>query len=109
MHHYLFLFAFMDNVITVALAGNPNAGKTSLFNHLTGAAQSVGNYPGVTVERKEGVARLNGRRVEKASAAVRAGDVLTLPLGEEVRVIRLRTLPARRGPASEAQACYEQI
>ncbi|HPV38949.1 MAG TPA: FeoB small GTPase domain-containing protein, partial [Candidatus Hydrogenedentes bacterium] len=47
----------------IAIAGNPNAGKTSLFNHLTGAAQSVGNYPGVTVERKEGVARLNGRRV----------------------------------------------
>lgn len=59
------------------------------------------------VER--GHIRLNGRRVEKASAAVRAGDVLTLPLGEEVRVIRLRTLPARRGPPREAQACYEQI
>jgi len=50
-------------VAGIAIAGNPNAGKTSLFNHLTGAAQSVGNYPGVTVERKEGVARLNGRRV----------------------------------------------
>ncbi len=47
----------------IAIAGNPNAGKTSLFNHLTGATQSVGNYPGVTVERKEGVARLNGRRI----------------------------------------------
>ncbi len=41
---------------TIALAGNPNAGKTSLFNALTGARQHVGNYPGVTVERKEGVA-----------------------------------------------------
>ncbi len=38
----------------VALAGNPNAGKTTLFNRLTGSRQHVGNYPGVTVEKKEG-------------------------------------------------------
>src|ERR1700694_5559191 len=38
----------------LALAGNPNCGKTSLFNALTGGRQKVGNYPGVTVERKEG-------------------------------------------------------
>ncbi len=48
----------------IAIAGNPNAGKTSLFNHLTGATQTVGNYPGVTVECKKGVARLNGRRLD---------------------------------------------
>src|SRR5687767_10677487 len=41
--------------ITVALAGNPNAGKTTLFNFLTGLNQKVANYPGVTVERKAGV------------------------------------------------------
>ncbi|HLM61164.1 MAG TPA: ferrous iron transport protein B, partial [Pyrinomonadaceae bacterium] len=41
--------------ITVALAGNPNAGKTTLFNALTGLRQKIANYPGVTVERKEGV------------------------------------------------------
>ena len=40
---------------TIALAGNPNAGKTTLFNSLTGLNQKVANYPGVTVERKEGV------------------------------------------------------
>ena len=40
---------------TVALAGNPNSGKTTLFNALTGARQHVGNYPGVTVEKKEGI------------------------------------------------------
>lgn len=40
--------------IQVALAGNPNSGKTTLFNELTGAAQYVGNWPGVTVEKKEG-------------------------------------------------------
>ncbi len=44
----------MKNALTVALAGNPNAGKTTLFNHLTGARQHVGNYPGITVEQKEG-------------------------------------------------------
>ena len=41
--------------LTVALAGNPNSGKTSLFNRLTGSHQHVGNWPGVTVERKEGL------------------------------------------------------
>lgn len=40
--------------ITIALAGNPNCGKTTLFNNLTGSAQYVGNWPGVTVEKKEG-------------------------------------------------------
>ena len=43
--------------ITVALAGNPNSGKTTIFNLLTGARQHVGNYPGVTVERKEGLCK----------------------------------------------------
>jgi ferrous iron transport protein B len=43
--------------ITVALSGNPNAGKTTIFNNLTGGRQHVGNWPGVTVEKKEGAAR----------------------------------------------------
>ena len=38
----------------IVLAGNPNAGKTTLFNELTGSRQHVGNYPGITVEKKEG-------------------------------------------------------
>jgi ferrous iron transport protein B len=45
---------------TVALVGNPNCGKTALFNRLTGARQKVANYAGVTVERKVGLARLEG-------------------------------------------------
>jgi len=40
--------------IKVAVAGNPNVGKTTIFNALTGARQKVGNWPGVTVEKKEG-------------------------------------------------------
>jgi len=48
----------------VALAGNPNAGKTSIFNGLTGARRKVANYPGVTVEKREGVYQVNGTRYE---------------------------------------------
>jgi len=49
--------------VTVALAGNPNCGKTTLFNALTGSRQRVGNWPGVTVERLEGSFRRGGRQV----------------------------------------------
>lgn len=47
----------MSKKLTVALAGNPNVGKTALFNNLTGARQHVANWPGVTVEKKEGSVR----------------------------------------------------
>ena len=48
---------------TVALAGNPNSGKTTVFNAITGARQRVGNYPGVTVEKKQGAATHGGRKL----------------------------------------------
>jgi ferrous iron transport protein B len=48
----------MSKQINVALIGNPNTGKTSVFNALTGLNQKVGNYPGITVEKKEGICRL---------------------------------------------------
>jgi ferrous iron transport protein B len=53
----------MSRKITVALAGNPNSGKTSIFNMLTGARQHVGNYPGVTVEKKTGVCNYKGYEI----------------------------------------------
>ena len=48
-------------VLRAGIAGNPNSGKTSIFNRLTGSNRSVGNYPGVTVERHEGLVRAGGR------------------------------------------------
>ncbi|MDM7922942.1 MAG: ferrous iron transport protein B [Pyrinomonadaceae bacterium] len=58
-----------NSILTVAIAGNPNAGKTTLFNALTGLRHKVANYPGVTVERKTGYWELNGR----------AADLVDLP------------------------------
>jgi ferrous iron transport protein B len=53
----------MTTKIKIALAGNPNSGKTTIFNNLTGARQHVGNYPGVTVEKKEGLCKHNGYEI----------------------------------------------
>ena len=53
----------MSGALTLALAGNPNAGKTSIFNALTGSQQHVGNWPGKTVERKAGTAQIGGREI----------------------------------------------
>ncbi len=53
----------MAEVKTIAVVGNPNSGKTTLFNGLTGSNQRVGNWPGVTVERKEGLLTLAGQKV----------------------------------------------
>ncbi len=50
-------------IIRIALAGNPNCGKTTVFNRYTGARQHVGNYPGVTVDRKEGHAEFDGKNI----------------------------------------------
>ena len=53
----------MATKFVAALAGNPNAGKTTLFNRLTGARQHVGNYPGITVDRKEGFISVDGNDI----------------------------------------------
>ena len=69
--------------IRVALAGNPNCGKTSLFNVLTGSRQKVANYPGVTVERKEGF--------------------FVTPLGRQVSVVDLPGTYSLRGRSPDEE------
>jgi ribosome-associated heat shock protein Hsp15 len=56
-----------------------------------------------------GYVRIDGRRVEKSSEEVRVGSIVALPLRGEVRVLRIVSLPARRGPAPEARACYQEL
>lgn len=58
---------------------------------------------------EQGIMRLNGRRIERAHSATRVGDLITLAQGDRIRVVRILALPARRGPAAEAQACYEEL
>lgn len=53
--------------------------------------------------------RIDGRVVERAHAEVKVGNVLTFPLRDRIRVIRVEAMPARRGPAPEAQACYTDL
>ena len=53
--------------------------------------------------------RLDGRRITRPSCAVHVGQTLVLPVGERIEVVRLLALPVRRGPAAEAQACYQNL
>ncbi len=53
--------------------------------------------------------RLNGRRVERASTSIRSGDILVMPIRDTVRVIEILVIPHRRGPATEAHACYRYL
>lgn len=53
--------------------------------------------------------RIDGRVVDRAHAPVRVGNVLTFPLHDRIRVIRIEVLPVRRGPSPEAQACYADL
>ena len=54
----------MKENLTIALAGNPNSGKTTIYNALTGARQHIGNYPGVTVEKKESIITYNNQQLK---------------------------------------------
>jgi ribosome-associated heat shock protein Hsp15 len=56
-----------------------------------------------------GYVRIDGKRVEKSSEEVRVGSSVALPLHGRVRVVRVLSLPERRGPASEARQCYEEL
>jgi ribosome-associated heat shock protein Hsp15 len=57
----------------------------------------------------DGHIRLNGKRIDKPSTAIRCGDVLTLPMRTQVRVVEIIALPQRRGPAAEVQGCYRVL
>ena len=57
----------------------------------------------------EGHVRIDGKRVEKPSDDVRVGSIVALPLRGEVRILKILCLPERRGPASEARTCYEEL
>lgn len=56
-----------------------------------------------------GHVRVDGKRVTKPSEEVREGSILGIPLNGQTRVLKVLALPARRGPAAEARACYEEI
>tara|TARA_B100000989_G_scaffold295871_2_gene277829 strand:- start:3738 stop:6068 length:2331 start_codon:yes stop_codon:yes gene_type:complete len=73
----------MKSVQTVAIVGNPNCGKTTLFNRLTGSQQKVGNWAGVTVERKQGEMRIDGR----ALTLVDLPGVYSLSVASEAHAI----------------------
>ena len=75
----------LRNVIRIALTGNPNCGKTTAFNEYTGAHQHVGNYPGVTVEKKEGWTSCHGSRVLLMDLP---GTYSLTPYSMEERVVR---------------------
>lgn len=56
-----------------------------------------------------GFIRVNGRRIDRSHASIRAGDLITFPYGTRVRIVRVLSLPIRRGPAGEAALHYEEI
>ena len=58
---------------------------------------------------EQGHVRIDGKRVEKPSEDVRVGSIIGLPLRGEVRILRVLSLPERRGPAAEARLCYEEL
>ena len=79
----------MSRQLTIGLIGNPNCGKTTLFNGLTGAKQHIGNWPGVTVEKKEGVA--------------------TFPGGETVNVVDLPGVYSLTATSEDERATLEYV
>jgi ferrous iron transport protein B len=90
----------MNPAPLVALVGNPNAGKSALFNALTGARQKVGNYPGVTVERKSGrMALSDGRPVELVDLP---GTYSLTPSSPDEAVTRDVVLGAQEGERQPA-------
>src|SRR5207247_1723628 len=90
----------------VALAGNPNSGKTTLFNALTGLRQTVANYPGVTVDKKEGALRLDASNLERnLYLALQIAD-LGVPV---IVVLNMMDVAERHGLRVDPAALSRQI
>ena len=79
----------------IALAGNPNCGKTTLFNAITGARQHVGNYPGITVEKKEGYCQVNGRQIQLVDLPGTYSLTAYSPRNSSHAIFSSRTAPAQ--------------
>ena len=89
----------MSKQITIAMVGNPNAGKSALFNALTGARQKIANYPGVTVERKGGRLVLpSGEPVELTDLPGSYGLHATSPDEEVTRMVIMGEFPGEAAP-----------
>ena len=89
----------MSELRRIALVGNPNAGKSALFNALTGARQKIANYPGVTVERKAGRLTLpSGEAIELTDLPGSYGLNATSPDEEVTRRVILGELPGEPAP-----------
>jgi ribosome-associated heat shock protein Hsp15 len=76
------------------------------FLHCIRLAKSRGIAQAIVAD---GHVRIDGKRVVKASEEVKVGQVVALPLHGQVRVLRVNALPIRRGPPSEARACYDEL
>src|SRR3954452_12619889 len=86
--------AASSETLTIALAGNPNSGKTTIFNGLTGLRQKVANYPGVTVEKKTGRCTLRGGRRGEGVALPGPYSLISRSPDEHVAMEVLRGLRA---------------
>ncbi len=98
-----------SKTIAGGAAGNTAQAPVQRIDRFLWFARLSGNRSAAQALAERGIVRLNGRRVERAHTPVRRGDLLTLPVGDSVRVIRILALPARRGPAPEALTLYEMI
>ena len=88
----------LPGTLTLGLVGSPNSGKTTLFNALTGLRARVGNYPGVTVERREGEVELAGRLTRIVDLP---GSYSLDPISPDVEVV-IRVLEGEMGNRPEA-------
>lgn len=87
----------------------PNHGPSMRLDKFLWFTRLAPNRSSAQALAERGIVRLNGRRIERAHAAVRVGDLITFPQGAIIRIVRVEKLPVRRGPASEAQLCYSAI